>query len=160
VDERRQQRGARYDPLGTGGYGAKDAVDQRIEKARVRHHAEEEDREHEHRHDRSDALDARRHELADLGTEAGGERCPNRHHDERDERSHLAAGDRRQQDHDRQQAEQSQHPARMLTAFGEGVAQAAHLFGAPCGSSRRCQRATERCERAHLNGHARAMQSG
>ena len=63
MDQQRQQCRAHHDPCRARADGAKDAVDDRIERARVRDRAEVKDREHEHADDRREALDAVKDEL-------------------------------------------------------------------------------------------------
>ena len=71
---------------------------------------EVQDREHEHRGDGRGLLQTVQNERARRKAETGRDRGGGRHDDERDERRHPAAHDERQEEEDRYEAEERQHP--------------------------------------------------
>ena len=106
--DQRQQRRADHDARRVQADRAQHAGDDRIEQAGVGHHAEEQDREDEHRRDRRGLLDAGDREGAGLEAEPAEQRRQRRQRDQRDQRRHPPAHDRGEHRDDRQQAEQRQ----------------------------------------------------
>ena len=109
MDQQGEQRRAHDDPGRPGADGRQDAVDDRVEHARVAHDPEEEDREYEHADDGGEALEASQDELACVESEPADQSRGNRDDDQRDERRHALRHDDHKQQHNRCQAEQRKH---------------------------------------------------
>jgi hypothetical protein len=112
VHEQREKGRAHDDRGRPRADGAENAIDDRIQDARIGHHAEEQDREDEHRRDRRRLLDARDDERARLQPEAAHERGHDRHDDQRDERGRLAAQDERQHQQHGRETQERKHGAK------------------------------------------------
>ena len=101
--------------------GDKDAIDNWIQHAGVRHDAEVENREDEHRRDGRDLLDAGEDELSRRQAEAAGNRRGRGDHDECHERRRDPAHDEREQETDSGEAQQREHGQRIISAVSPKV---------------------------------------
>ena len=101
--------------------GNKDAIDNWIQHAGVRHDAKVENREDEHRRDGRDLLDAGEDELSRRQAEAAGNRRGRGDHDECHERRRDPAHDEREQENDSGEAQQREHGQRIISAVSPKV---------------------------------------
>ncbi|MDQ0911863.1 hypothetical protein QFZ22_007848 [Streptomyces canus] len=108
-DDRGEDRRTDDDPHRVGLRELQDSADDRVEEADVDHHAEVDDREHEHRRGGGEAGDAVDDVVTELGAlpDEDAEQCRDQY--ERRDRRHLLQHDQDQEGRDHGEAEDGQH---------------------------------------------------